>query len=173
MFMSSSRFQSSRSRSVHHNLTTTNLKTIMQTNNRTQLVAPCGIDCGICELYLCRENEQLKTYLLGRGIPADRLPCPGCRAIKGNCPVIPDTCATYSCIQQKGKDYCFECEGFPCRMLQPSADRADVLPHNLKVFNLCTIQRSGVEGFIGESATIKRTYYKGKMSVGKGPQLSE
>ena len=41
--------------------------------NRINLVAPCGIDCGICELYMSRNNPQLMDYLVSKGIPRDRM----------------------------------------------------------------------------------------------------
>ncbi|HNX97446.1 MAG TPA: hypothetical protein PKK12_07185 [Candidatus Aminicenantes bacterium] len=56
-------------------------------------------------------------------------------------------------------------------MLHPSADRAEVLPHNLKVYNLCTIERRGLDRFLEEAAESKARYYKGKMVIGSGPQL--
>jgi hypothetical protein len=143
----------------------------MNTNERTSLVAPCGIDCGTCELYLSKDNQQLFAYLVAKGIPKEKLPCTGCRDIKGNCPVIGSKCATYVCVSEKNVDFCFNCRDFPCSKLNPSADRADVLPHNLKVFNLSTIQRDGVEGFIKISSEIKNKYYKGRMEIGKGPQI--
>ncbi len=55
--------------------------------------------------------------------------------------------------------------------MQPSADRADVLPHNAKAFNLCTVKRIGVENFVKVSSEIKERYYRGKMVVGNGPQI--
>lgn len=143
----------------------------MSTPERVRLVAPCGIDCGICELYICKDNQQLMEYLLSKGISRAKLPCVGCRDLQGNCPVIGSQCASYACVTKKNVEFCFQCSDFPCSKLHPSADRADVLPHNLKVFNLCTIQRDGVEGFIERSPDIKRTYYKGKMEIGNGPQL--
>jgi len=142
----------------------------MSTDGRSNLVAPCGIDCGTCELNLCKDNAQLFTYFVAKGIPKEKLPCAGCRNMKGNCPVIGSQCATYACVIENTVDFCFQCKDFPCSKLNPSADRADTLPHNLKVFNLCTIQRDGVEGFIEISSPIKKKYYKGKMEVGKGPQ---
>lgn len=145
----------------------------MQHTERTTLVAPCGIDCGICELYTCRYNQQLYAHLLSRGIPKERIPCNGCRSIQGNCPVIPSTCDTYLCVKEKDVQFCYECNEFPCVRLHPSADRADVLPHNLKVYNLCTIRQKGIEKFIEGSSGTKQTYYKGKMKVGSGPLLAE
>jgi hypothetical protein len=145
----------------------------MMDHERQDLVAPCGIDCGICEANTCKDNPQLLAYLVSRGIPGDKLPCAGCREGKGHCPVITDQCETYQCATGKGVDFCYDCGEFPCIKLQPSADRADVLPHNTKVFNLCTIKRAGVEGFISTSSKIKERYYKGKMEVGKGPQIEK
>lgn len=143
----------------------------MTKQERERLVAPCGIDCGLCELYTCRDDQQMYAYLLSKGIPQEKLPCDGCRDIKGQCPVIGGTCATYLCATEKKIDFCFDCTEFPCSKLNPSADRADVLPHNLKVFNLCIIQRKGLESFIEHSIEYKKRYHKGKMQIGNGPQL--
>ena len=145
----------------------------MSGNERINLVAPCGIDCGTCELYLCKENQQLFAYLVGKGIPQEKLPCTGCRDMKGHCPVIGNQCASYACATEQNVDFCFDCRDFPCSKLNPSADRADVLPHNLKVFNLCTIRRDGVEGFIELSTDIKSRYFKGKMEIGNGPHIAK
>jgi len=140
-------------------------------NERLSMVAPCGIDCGICELYLCKDDQNLYNYLLQLGIPEEKLPCPGCRAIEGNCPVKPTVCDTWTCIKENELEFCSACTDFPCNRLQPCADRADVLPHNLKVFNLCLINQIGLKAFTERSAGIKLKYYKGKMAVGNGPQV--
>jgi hypothetical protein len=144
----------------------------MIADERKRLVALCGIDCGICELNMCKDNPELFAYLVSKGIPKEKLPCTGCRNIKGYCPAIGAVqCATYVCATEKGVDFCYDCGDFPCTKLQPSADRADVLPHNTKVFNLCTVKRIGVENFVEISSKIKERYYKGKMAIGKGPQI--
>jgi hypothetical protein len=141
------------------------------TNERFALVAPCGIDCGICELYVCKDNPQLQNMLVGKGIPKEKLPCPGCMAIKGACPVIGVACETYLCAAARNAEYCFSCKDFPCSKLHPAAHRAEILPHNLKIFNLCTIRRIGLEAFIEKSIEIKKRYFTGKMAIGQGPQL--
>jgi len=145
----------------------------MEANEREKLVAPCGIDCGNCELYICRGSDKLMDYLVSQGIPKEKLPCGGCRFLRGNCPVLGEQCATYACAAVKNVEFCFECGDFPCGTLNPAADRADILPHNTKVFNLCVIKRDGVAGFMRISDGIKKKYYQGKMSIGRGPQLSE
>jgi hypothetical protein len=144
----------------------------MTKNDRLVLVAPCGIDCGLCSLNMCKEDPALMDRLVSRGIPREKLPCAGCRNIAGDCPVISEKCETYNCVREKGVDFCFECDDFPCSKLCPAAERADVLPHNLKTFNLCTIRRIGIEGFVKDSGHLELLYFKGKMEIGKGPKLT-
>lgn len=110
--------------------------------------------------------------LAERGIPRDRLPCAGCRNVDGDCPVINLGCETYGCVRSRGVEFCHECSDFPCSKLCPSAQRADVLPHNMKVFGLCTIKRLGVDGFVKVSGELERLYFRGRMEIGKGPSLA-
>jgi hypothetical protein len=146
-----------------------------ETMNLTQeqaLVAPCGIHCGLCELYTARDNPKLKSYLISRGIPESKIPCDGCRANKGHCPVHPGECATFTCISEKGHTFCHECEEFPCNRLQPAADRADILPHNLKSFQLSVVKNQGIERFLAQAPEFKKKYFSGKIEIGNGPHLS-
>ncbi|HVO39350.1 MAG TPA: DUF3795 domain-containing protein [Spirochaetia bacterium] len=143
----------------------------MTQKERLGMVAPCGIDCGICELVKCADNPQMMEALVAHRIPREKLPCAGCRGMKGKCPVIPGTCETWRCVTEKKVEFCHQCADFPCSRLSPASDRANVLPHNMKVFNLCAIRRLGVEGFVGQSAVLMQTYYRGKIEVGKGPRL--
>ena len=145
----------------------------MMSPERLNLVAPCGIDCGICELYTCRADARLFSVLTARGIPVEKIPCDGCRPIAGRCPIIKEDCETYKCVMEKKVEFCFECSEFPCVKLHPSSKRAEVLPHNMKVFNLCTIKRDGVEAFVEKSSGIKKRYYAGIMEIGKGPQIED
>lgn len=137
------------------------------------LAAPCGICCGECPVYKAKNDPALRQSLISRGIPADKIPCPGCRLGKGDCPVLSGPCDTYECVTARGLEFCFECAEFPCPRFNPAADRADKLPHNIKVFNLCYIQRQGLVAWLAKAPEIQRRYYAGRMTVGKGPQLAE
>ena len=141
------------------------------TEERTQLVAPCGLDCGVCELHRCRDHEDLKAALVSKGIPKEALPCDGCRAIHGKCPAIADVCATFTCANEHRVEFCSECVDFPCAKLLPAADKAGVLPHNLKLFNLCIIARKGAAAVCETSVETKVTYYRGTLGIGNGPTL--
>jgi len=135
------------------------------------MVAPCGINCGHCGAHMVKDNPEYMDRLLAVGFKKEMLPCAGCRAIKGCCALIGSTCETYACIDKRGFNFCFECPEFPCAKLNPAADRANILPHNTKVFNLCIIQRHGLKRFLEKELEIKQRYYSGKMEIGKGPQL--
>lgn len=142
-------------------------------SERAKLVAPCGIDCGICEMYTCKDNPQMLDYFISKGYSKELLPCKGCIAEKGKCPVMTCDCETYRCVQSKKVNSCSSCEEFPCEKLIPAADKANILPHNLKVYNLATIKRIGVEEFTRVSLQIKELYYKGRMIIVAGPGIAE
>lgn len=143
----------------------------MKTKDDITLAAPCGTYCGDCECFKAKDNPALMEYLVAKGLKREKLPCPGCRPLKGKCPAIGTTCKTYTCITGRGLDFCFECQDFPCAKLNPAVDRANVLPHNMKVFNLCCIKNQGLAKFIEKLPEIKQRYYKGKMAIGRGPYL--
>lgn len=142
----------------------------MKTADKKTLVAPCGIYCGDCGVYKVKDDPTLRE-LIPKSLNWNGVPCPGCRPIEGNCQYTDGICATYACVTEHNLDFCFECPEFPCTKLNPSADRANILPHNMKLFSLCCIKQQGLAKFIEKSPEVKQRYYGGKMVIGKGPQL--
>ena len=67
--------------------------------------------------------------------------------------------AAYECSQEKGLKYCGDCDQFPCDNLHPYADKANDLPHNIKVFNLCLINKMGLEEWAASKAAEVRKIY--------------
>jgi hypothetical protein len=132
-----------------------------------RLTAPCGLPCFECVVYLAKDSPALREMLLKKSsVPADRVPCPGCRDVEGKCPIVPGTCPIYSCSKERGLKFCCDCADFPCDHLHPYADRADALPHNTKVFNLCLIRKMGVEKWAREKAkSVKDIYFQGKWKL--------
>jgi hypothetical protein len=143
----------------------------MFTEEEVKDVATCGIYCGQCPAYTCKDNPVLLEAVVAKGLKREDLPCPGCREHKGKCAFTDGDCATYDCAEKHEVTFCYECAEFPCQYLHPCADRADVLPHNLKVYNLCYIKTHGLEAFKQKYPDIAACYYTGKMAIGKGPQL--
>jgi len=139
--------------------------------DKNELAAPCGIDCSQCRLYLALTDENLRKLLAERmNRPVDKVTCTGCRSIDGHCPVIGEQCATYICWQEKSVDYCCDCSEFPCQKLMPCSDRADILPHNIKVVSLALRKQKGEKEWKKDIPGIYKLYYSGKMVIGRGPQ---
>ncbi len=135
-------------------------------------IAPCGIDCVNCEVFIDTITTEMKTRMASAlHLDPEKVPCRGCRIERG-CRLHYSSCSTLDCVTAKGHAWCYECAEFPCGMLHPAADRADKLPHNLKVFNLCRIRALGPEKWLAQEAGLsRRKYYQGKMVVGQGPVL--
>lgn len=159
----------------------------MSTTKENVLVAPCGLSCGHCEFYLTKDDSALMEYMVTRvGIPGDKVTCQGCRPLEGKCASVDctmetlndlsaagSTCATYACSVEHGVDFCYECPEFPCVKLQPCIDGGNILPHNSKVFNLCCLQRQGLDEWLKNYNEIMGLYRFGKIVIGKGPQMTE
>ncbi|MDD4145382.1 MAG: DUF3795 domain-containing protein [Prolixibacteraceae bacterium] len=138
---------------------------------KKEIVAPCGIGCFNCELYY----ENVTTDMQARisqltKIPAEKIVCNGCAGgdlclflkLQGK------SCKTLDCVTRKGVNFCFECPDFPCDLLMPLANGADKYPHNLKIFNLCSIKKLGLEEWKRQSTSIKQKYFCNSFEIGKG-----
>lgn len=136
---------------------------------KRKLTAPCGLDCFNCDLYADNISEETKSRVSRiLSIAEDDVICKGCRAQNGkrlNCP----TCATFDCIKERGIDFCFECDQFPCSRIQPLANGFQWYPHNLKLYNLCRIRKIGLDTWIREEAAANRfRYLHGKHAEARG-----
>ena len=135
-----------------------------------QMTAPCGLDCFNCHFYLAHEDEEAmrlvaelaKTY----GFPVEKALCQGCRSHNGRVPLQVHSfgeshrCAAYECAKEKGMAFCGDCGDFPCDNLHPYADQAGSLPHNMKVFNLCLINKMGlIKWAESKAADVRQVYF--------------
>lgn len=133
------------------------------------MTAPCGLDCFNCPLYKANGDEELQRKISKNlNVDFEKAKCQGCRNENGTIPYLDMTspCKVFTCIREKGHDFCYECSDFPCDALHPYADMAKTKPHNLKVFNLCLIKKMGLEKWAQEkSKDVMRTYYKKKWEI--------
>lgn len=137
---------------------------------QASLAAPCGLHCGMCLLYKALSDEKLRETLAQRmNIPPEKATCPGCRAVVGHCPVIGEQCATFICAQERGVDFCYDCSEFPCAKLLPCVDRAESIPHNIKVYSLTLRKLKGEKAWNQMINEIYSLYYRGQMKIGRGP----
>ena len=103
------------------------------------LIAPCGIYCGGCPLFLARTDDDLRQKIAkARGASEDKLVlCAGCRTMRGKVSSSGEAvCSTYVCAISKNVEFCYQCTDFPCLKLAPCADRAQEIPYNTKIYNL-------------------------------------
>ena len=87
------------------------------------LLAPCGLYCGVCGVYLATRHGDAKFQaLLGRlyGSAPEETACRGCmqadppRCIYGYC----RSCTIRDCVRSKGLYSCHQCGEWPCAMIE-------------------------------------------------------
>ena len=134
-----------------------------------KLVAVCGLYCGGCPVFRASGDRALAERIAqARDIPVERVNCRGCRAEEGHIKLMGGAvCPTYTCcVEQKGLQFCYECADFPCLKLAPCADKAQILPHNTKVYNLMLLQKLGLEKWLQMAPQLWSQYFKGKKERG-------
>jgi len=140
------------------------------TNQRdnANLVAVCGLYCGACPVFKAREDRALAERIAQNiGIPIEKASCLGCRAEKGRIKHMGEpVCPTYQCVEQKGLQFCYQCQDFPCLKLAPCADKAQTLPHNTKVYNLVLLQKLGLDKWLRMAPQLWSQYFRGKKERG-------
>ena len=100
---------------------------------KSKLIAPCGINCGVCMAYLREKNK-----------------CPACRGADINKPVTRVKCKIKTCetFQNVKAKYCFECGKFPCAKLKHLDKRYRTKYSMSMIENLENINRSGIRRFV-------------------------
>ena len=99
-----------------------------------QLIAPCGMNCGICMAYLRDKNR-----------------CPGCRAADKDKPLSCVRCKILNCETiAKGKSrFCFDCEKRCARLKQ--LDKRYRTKYGMSMIeNLEFIKNNGIDAFIAQ-----------------------
>ena len=104
------------------------------------LIAPCGMNCGICSSYLAfKYNVKQK----GIKIPC----CKGCRPRGKLCAFLKKKC---SLLLNNSIQYCHQCNDFPCKNLNGIDKRYRTLYRMSMVENLSAIKAKGIEVFLRE-----------------------
>ena len=110
----------------------------MQQGNLTpELIAPCGMNCGICKRYLA----------LSRGVPKERgkvSHCSGCRPRNKNC-AFKRRCQK---LLKNDVKFCFECEEMPCANLKRIDRRYREKYAMSMVENLKEMKEKGMKHFL-------------------------
>ncbi len=97
------------------------------------LIAPCGMNCGICSGHL-REKKQ----------------CLGCMRMNPSTPEYCRTCTIRFCRKpdrRKGK-YCYDCTHYPCQRLKQLDKRYRTRYGMSMLENLALIKAKGIRYFV-------------------------
>lgn len=107
-----------------------------------QLIAPCGMNCGICSRYLAYSNnlEEKKGMIMH---------CSGCVLRNRQCAFIKKHCE----LHKKNKiRFCYECPDFPCDKLR-TLDKRYRTKYNMSMIeNLEFIRDNGIDKFLRRQA---------------------
>lgn len=96
---------------------------------KKELIAACGMNCGLCLGYLRNKNK-----------------CPGCftgRKVSGR----PIKCGIKLCKERKG-EYCFDCDKFPCERIKRLDKRYCEKYGMSEIDNLEYIKKYGIDKFL-------------------------
>jgi hypothetical protein len=98
-----------------------------------RMIAPCGMNCGICRAYLRKERK-----------------CPGCHGDDTNKQASCLKCIIKNCetIKASRSKFCFECEKYPCRRLIQLDKRYRTKYAMSMIENLENIKATGLSAFL-------------------------
>ena len=124
-----------------------------------KLIAPCGINCGICKAHLRAHN-----------------PCHGCNFNGQEKPKTRAQCRLRLCDKRKGH-YCCHCAEFPCALLNRLDKRYRTRYGMSEIENLVAIRDQGIRRFVEEESrkwisdkgilcVHNRKYYKSRRKGG-------
>ncbi|MDD4110327.1 MAG: DUF3795 domain-containing protein [Clostridia bacterium] len=104
----------------------------------SKLIAPCGMNCGICLGYLREKNK-----------------CPGCRLIEPGTFKYNQKCIIKNCeFYKSGKDrFCYKCDKFPCKRLRDLDKRYRTNYNMSMIENLKNIEENGILKFVSSEKT--------------------
>lgn len=105
------------------------------------LIAPCGMNCGICLGYQRTKNH-----------------CSGCRGDENTLSQYCRRCIIKNCdlLKKTASGFCFECEKYPCRRLKQLDKRYRTRYGMSMIQNLNFISASGLDAFV-ENENIRWT----------------
>lgn len=104
-----------------------------QSSMDSSLIAPCGMNCGICTFYL-----------------RDKKKCNGCNEVCIDKPAYCLKCKIKNCetIQKSNSKLCYDCSKFPCTRLKQLDKRYRTKYSMSMIENLERIKNHGMDEFI-------------------------
>ena len=97
------------------------------------MLAPCGINCGVCYVHL--KNKK---------------PCLGCRGEDEAQPAHCRVCKIKTCAMEQGVHFCSQCASFPCKTIK-QLDKSYRQRYQVSLIdNALRLQALGTDSFLFE-----------------------
>lgn len=116
-------------------------------------ISVCGLNCAKCDIHqasygnekLLRETIEWFKKERNETIKPEQINCDGCRgSLKRH---WSPECKMMLCAKNRGLQYCFQCEDFPCTILNEFS--SDGIPHHKQtVKNMKRMKEVGIEAWI-------------------------
>lgn len=124
----------------------------MDTDNiKKELIAPCGMNCGVCSGYLAYSHKIPKKK-------GNISHCSGCRPRNKQCSFIKKRCEI---IKNNEVDFCYQCKEFPCTILVLIVKGYVKRYHYNVIENGMFIKEHGLEKFILKEVNIYKCTHCG------------
>jgi len=107
----------------------------MKNSLKQKLIAPCGMNCGICIGFF--------GYTMNGKIR--KITCIGCKPRNKSCAFLKKHCNK---LLKKEIEYCYECKDFPCKYLEALDKRYREKYDMSMIENLNFIKEKGIERFL-------------------------
>ena len=103
-----------------------------KSEDKKSLCAICGLFCGACTLYIgTREDpERIKDISKRLKTETEEWECDGCRTDR-LCYYCRNVCYMKPCATEKGIDFCYECEEYPCDEIRKFQEER---PHRIELW---------------------------------------
>lgn len=100
---------------------------------KTSLIAPCGMNCGLCLGY-----QRVKNH------------CPGCNFVSPDKPNYCLHCIIKNCeyFSKNNAKYCYNCDKYPCKRMKQLDKRYRTRYGMSMIENLNTIKSQGIRKFV-------------------------
>jgi len=87
------------------------------------VIGACGIVCDECDIHRAAEDASLAKEIaarfqqrLGTEVAAEDIRCEGCKGARDR-HWSPDCWILKCCVDERGLEFCYQCEDFPCPRL--------------------------------------------------------
>lgn len=93
-----------------------------------RMVAVCGLNCKECDIFQASKNREIAQKIVewfkkerDTDVKIEDIRCLGCKGDRAK-RWSPDCWILKCCVDEKGLEFCCQCEDFPCEKLEDWAE---------------------------------------------------